>query len=204
MTVRAALIEIPFDEGEPRPARVRRQSEYARLALGECAIRTGAPSAGWSQADDGRPLPNAGWHWSLSHSRGMAAAAVARSPIGVDIEHIRPRRAELFDKVAMPQEWDLLGGRDWAAFFTLWTAKEATLKAVGRGVGWLNECRVLSAAGGSLLVHFDGRDWPVRHYRAGEYACALACSAATVSWQVLQNQGATRAARPSRLLVHSA
>ncbi len=64
-------------------------------------------------------------HFNLSHSHGAAACALHDRPIGVDIERIRPAPSRLAQ------------GRNDLTFFREWTAKEATIKRRGQGVGAL-------------------------------------------------------------------
>ncbi|MDO5685866.1 MAG: 4'-phosphopantetheinyl transferase superfamily protein [Neisseria sp.] len=71
---------------------------------------------------------------SLSHSRGHAVCAAAPDvrAIGVDLEHMRPRDfAALSAWVCTTEERAALAraGFDAAAFYRLWTVKEALLKA---------------------------------------------------------------------------
>jgi 4'-phosphopantetheinyl transferase len=80
-------------------------------------------------------------HFNLAHSHELALIAVTRAaPVGVDVERIRPmrdadriaerffsaREAEAFRKVPAAEQD--------AAFFSLWTRKEAWLKATGDGI----------------------------------------------------------------------
>jgi len=80
-------------------------------------------------------------HFNLAHSQNLALIAVTRvGEVGVDVEQIRPmrdgeaiaerffsaRESEAFRRVPVAE-------RD-AAFFTLWTRKEAWLKATGDGI----------------------------------------------------------------------
>ena len=62
---------------------------------------------------------------SLSHSRGAVVCALHHRPVGVDAERLRraPRR--------------LAAGMGDEAFFRLWTAREASVKREGRGIGAL-------------------------------------------------------------------
>ena len=88
------------------------------------------------------PFLTSGIHFNLAHSENLALLAVTRiGSVGVDVEHIRPvnnveelvarffskRENELFQKLADT-------GKP-AAFFNLWTRKEALLKATGEGIG---------------------------------------------------------------------
>jgi 4'-phosphopantetheinyl transferase len=180
----AVVVLVPILEvsGKP-PERVKQQSAAARVALARCAEKCGAPAEGWRQNADGAPLPNEGFYWSLSHKRRWAGAVIARSPVGLDIEEIAPRSPELFDKIGSPGEWDLLGGRTWENFFRLWTAKEATLKANSRGIGYLADCTLVAVRESSTTdVQFGGETWRVRQFAWDEHTGAVA-GIASVEWE---------------------
>ncbi|MEU9361630.1 4'-phosphopantetheinyl transferase superfamily protein [Streptomyces sp. NPDC048301] len=91
----------------------------------------------------GRPLADglgAGAHISISHGRGLAAVAVTGlSPVGVDIEVVRPVPAlSMARRWFPPREAAWLGSlperHRHAAYFWLWTHKEAMGKALGTGL----------------------------------------------------------------------
>lgn len=63
--------------------------------------------------------------FNLSHSRGAVACALHDKPVGIDVEKIRPAPRRL------------AAGMEDEAFFRLWTAREATVKRMGQGVGKL-------------------------------------------------------------------
>ena len=84
---------------------------------------------------------DAGWHYSLSHSRGMIALAISNSgPCGIDLEHHRQRAniTELAHDWFHQSETQLLksltGSERTNTFYRLWTMKEAFIKAVGSSV----------------------------------------------------------------------
>ena len=95
----------------------------------------------FARAGSGRLLLTApvGWHISLSHGRGRAAAILAPVPCGVDIEAPRdlPFR-RLAARYFSPEEnagLDCLESDDARrVFFRLWTLKEAAAKALGEGL----------------------------------------------------------------------
>ena len=63
--------------------------------------------------------------FNLSHSHGAAVCALHDRPVGVDVEKLRPAPKRL------------AAGMEDEAFFRLWTAREATVKRQGQGIGSL-------------------------------------------------------------------
>lgn len=125
-------------------------------------------------------------HFNISHTADRLMIAVADfADIGIDIEAIKPRSSldslaarcfssrELHDWQQLPLEHRS------AAFYTLWTKKEAFVKAVGRGIALgLEQCEVQLQAGGQLNAiptEFGvASDWRVTELGAAEqYAAAL-------------------------------
>ena len=77
----------------------------------------------------GKPaLSGGGPCFSLSHSGDYALLAVSDAPLGADIQQVRPVSPGLLRKLARPEE--LAAGME---FFTLFTRKEAMMKACGLG-----------------------------------------------------------------------
>lgn len=92
---------------------------------------------------NGKPeLPGTPLHFSVSHSGDRVLLAFASDrAVGVDVEEIRPS-ADLLDvarRYFAAAEAEALGAlcapERPAAFFSLWTRKEACLKVDGEGVG---------------------------------------------------------------------
>lgn len=94
----------------------------------------------------GRPALAAPHHelaFNWSHSGHRAALAVARGIApGIDVERLRPRPRglEIAQRFFYAPESEALGrlepSRRDEAFLSLWTAKEAVLKALGRGLAF--------------------------------------------------------------------
>lgn len=80
------------------------------------------------------------WCFNISHTDGLVALAIARAPIGVDVEWLaRPgRTVELAERYFAPAEVAALRALPEARrrdrFFDLWTLKEAYIKARGLGL----------------------------------------------------------------------
>ncbi|PPD23973.1 MAG: 4-phosphopantetheinyl transferase [Methylomonas sp.] len=85
--------------------------------------------------------------FNLSHTGDDWIIAVGCCPLGVDLEHCKPRDSlpELVARFFAGQEaafWQALPeSRRLSAFYQLWTCKEAFLKATGRGIAaGLQDC----------------------------------------------------------------
>jgi 4'-phosphopantetheinyl transferase len=78
--------------------------------------------------------------FNLSHTDGLVVLAIARQPVGVDVEWLdrRGRTIELADRYFAPTEITALRALPETAqrdrFFDLWTLKEAYIKARGLGL----------------------------------------------------------------------
>lgn len=94
---------------------------------------------------DGRPAAPPGWHASISHSDGLAVAALATLPVGVDVQGHRPRSYRAFAARLAAPERRGIGDPDapeaQAQLRLLWTLKEAAAKSVGAtvrdGMRWI-------------------------------------------------------------------
>ncbi len=189
MPMYPVLMPIPRDTAATAAQRVNRQRAYARLALRRCAHLSQAPENGWRKDADDVPLPQEGYYWSVSHKKRWAAAVIGDRPIGIDIEHIAPRRATMIDALADHAEWEVIGDRSWHAFFRLWTAKEAALKANGVGIGQLSACRLLEVRGDHhMIVEYGRRPWRIEHYYHDDHVAAVTCDGAAVNWCVLNEE----------------
>jgi len=112
------------------------------------------------------PLPAPAPDFSLSHTDGHVAVAVARGAVGVDVESIRRPRldAALAETAFGAAKAAALGpdptSESWrTAFFTAWTACEAVLKAEGVGLAVAME-RVEIKVNTACL---NGRRWHLWH-----------------------------------------
>ncbi|HJU25571.1 MAG TPA: 4'-phosphopantetheinyl transferase superfamily protein [Rhodanobacteraceae bacterium] len=127
-------------------------------------------------------------HFNWSHSGECAVVALSRDfEIGVDIEQPRAgvRNLELANRFFSPAEARTLAECGEAdreeAFFRLWSAKEATLKALGRGLAFgLEKVEFTPSSRGWQPARFEAEagtaaDWQVLPVvPAPGYAGALA------------------------------
>jgi 4'-phosphopantetheinyl transferase len=134
---------------------------------------------------EGAPLPADGTYWSLSHKPHYVAGVVAAAPIGIDLERIAPVSGALFRKTAGPDEWRLDGGDRLPCFFRFWTAKEAVLKAAGRGLKDLAGCRVTAVCDPRRLeVTYAGRCWRVDQLFFDGHLAAVAGHGGRLCWHL--------------------
>jgi 4'-phosphopantetheinyl transferase len=137
-----------------------------------------------------------GLQFNLAHSEDLALLAVTRAgAIGVDVERVRVLEdfKELVNRFFSPSEnarfGRLLMEQRPAAFFNLWTRKEAWLKATGEGIGqYLNgvEVSFLPEEAPRLLQIPSqlgpDRPWCLHHLAPAEgFVAALAVAAANIT-----------------------
>ena len=98
--------------------------------------------------------------FNLSHSAGRALIAIARDvEVGVDLEEIRPRTdlQGVARRVFTEAEREAVDIGGETAFYRHWVAKEAFVKATGRGIESLRSFEVLlEGPGGARLNHVGG------------------------------------------------
>ncbi len=122
------------------------------------AERFGVRDAVLHRKDNGQPyLEGCDLFVSISHSDRYVACAAGRTPIGIDVETIRPIDLGLSRHICTPEEKEyLLAGRECVRgelcrdpevlrrFFEIWTAKEAYFKKCGTGITDLHAVNILT------------------------------------------------------------
>ncbi len=134
--------------------------------LGEHGWETEAVELEISNDDAGRPrlilpkgAPAPAPSFSIAHCAqgGAAAAAAPGRRVGVDIETIVPRPAEVIAFVASPSEL-ASGPSDPEGQARMWTGKEATLKLLGLGLD-ADARAVRPEADGVTLTGLPAKTW---------------------------------------------
>ena len=167
--------------------KVVRLSQLARLALQRSCQISGLRLDSLPKDEDGVPLPVDGVYWSISHKSEVVGGVASPVSVGFDLETLRPINLALMDRVADPDEWQLVGGRQTqATFFRFWTAKEAVLKAEGKGFVGISRCRIAQIIDAARMVlTFDDRRWPVSHFWFNDQVAAITADRFAVDWQVV-------------------
>jgi len=177
----AALALLPpAMHGEVQDLR-RWQDRQARI-LGRLLLRAGLAHLGldasldaWTRDAAGRPrLAGLAADFNISHCAGLALCAIRPAGrVGVDVEPLALRDPEGLRLGFGPEEWaEIQTAADPnRTLLRLWTAKEAALKADGRGLGV--EPATVDARGAEIRV--GGTAWRVARPDVGAgWICALA------------------------------
>ena len=132
--------------------------------------------------------------FNVSHSAAVALIAVAGgAEVGVDVEEIAPRehRDGIARRVFTQAERDAID--DDESFYRHWVAKEAFVKATGRGVSSVRSFEVLlDAPGGARLTHVGGDPEEAARWTLAPLEAPPGYAAAAVA----RGQGVTFISRP--------
>jgi len=122
--------------------------------------------------------------FSLSHTAGLVACAVAHFPVGVDTESRdrKQKQADIALTVLAPDELALLttypSDRQPEIFLRLWTLREAYVKATGQGVSFPREDFAFTLD--PLAIHFADKnlcaDWQFSTWDENRHIVSLAAS----------------------------
>lgn len=168
--------------------RVARLSRIAREALRLSAEKSGVVLGKLLKDEDDVPYPSNGNYWSLSHKPKCVAAVVSDKAIGIDIDEIRPRRKSAFNLVASEEEWELGKDRSWCTFFRYWTAKEATLKVAGVGIGGLKACRLVSIPDKNhIVLNHRGCLFIVEQFNYRNHVVSVVKNDNEVEWIIVED-----------------
>jgi 4'-phosphopantetheinyl transferase len=184
-------VSLLSDDEQTQAARFRFETHGRRFICGRAALRM---LLGWyldadpiemqfGYGPNGKPFlrnPGKTLSFNVTHCEGLALIAIGRSEthIGVDVERVRwlPDFDELVSRFFSKREAELFGGlrpeHKPAAFFNLWTRKEAWLKATGQGI-----CAALGRVEVTFLPGEPARllslpDSPISNWRLRDFSPA--------------------------------
>ena len=182
----------------------RRAQFLSARHLAQQLLQTSRTDSLLSQHENGRPFAPAWPHpagLSWSHGAQYCAAALGQGRVGIDIETIRPCKQlmsivkQYFDPREAAWLTSLGTEQQHLAFYTLWVAKEALLKALGTGiVGGLERFVLLKTAVGWCcetpdLLGWNLSIWAVRPNvllaLASDVQQAWHCQADNKDWQLI-------------------
>lgn len=184
-TIHPVILPVPAEARDlPPKRRVRFLSGHAREALRRSAERLQIELGPLEKDSRGAPLPCQDHYWSVTHKPDYVGGVLAPSPVGLDLEKIRPCSEALFRKAASEEEWALAGRSDRdQLFFRYWTAKEAVLKTGGEGIMDLSRCRIRKVLGDAhLLVDYGRITWPVEQIFFDGHVASVASQGVRLEW----------------------
>lgn len=138
------------------------------------------------RAEGGKPRFVSGPQFNISHSGGLAVCALSDSPVGVDIERLRPMRdpIALADRFFAPAEKAAIRASEAPseAFLEVWVRKEAFLKLSGRGIdGRLDEIDTTATDIPVFALGHDGE-----RYVAAVAGEGVTMAAGNIPWSPVQ------------------
>ncbi len=162
-------------------------SLLARFALEVSCRKSGVIPMPLNKDQSGAPVPFDGNFWSITHKNEYAGGVVSRKATGLDIEKIKPVSEALLMKIASPKEWALSDSDKQILFFRFWTSKEAVLKASGKGISGLSDCRIEKILNEkSLIVKYNKKKWIVSHYFFDSHIATIVNNGYEIEWTVCQ------------------
>jgi 4'-phosphopantetheinyl transferase len=184
-TIYPVILPVPADARDlPPPRKVRFLSRHAREALRRSAEHLQVELGPLEKDPRGAPRPFQGYFWSLTHKPDYVGGVLAPTPVGLDLEKIRPCSEALFRKTASEEEWALAGHSDRdRLFFRYWTAKEAVLKTGGEGIRDLSRCRIRKVCDDAhLLVDYGEATWPVEQIFFDGHVASVTIQGGRLEW----------------------
>lgn len=149
------------------------QSAAAELAICAAMKNSGRPFApsDYAYKESGQPTIQNG-HISISHTEGYAACAIAREPVGIDVERGHTFSKAAAKRILSPQEELLRESANADELLSrIWTVKESFLKMTGEGIpGGMRTLELIAAGNGS-----SGK-WIIKRGTKPEAGCAVLLS----------------------------
>ena len=167
----------------PGKEKVALLSRVSRGALKLSAEKSGVIVGELYKDENDVPIPFSNYYWSVSHKPKYVAAVISNNKIGIDIEEIQLRSESLFSYVATGEEWELSQEKSWDTLFRYWTAKEATLKAIGIGISGLKTCRIISVPDeGHIILDYQNRLFKVEQLRYKNHIVSVLKDNNQIEW----------------------
>lgn len=110
---------------------------------------------------------------NLSHDGDLAVCAVHERPVGIDVEFVEEKNWRQFHRFFTEEEMQRIETAAVPAreFFTLWTIREAFVKADGRGIALLD--KDFSVDYEARTIDFEGRRYFFETQPFGEYQLSV-------------------------------
>lgn len=205
----ADFIDLLSDDERERASRFHRAEDCKRFvscrAWLRCILgkRLQAPPERivFANGPYGKPGIEGKWEFNISHSGDWAVCAVAEDlPVGIDIEACRmaPDAEALARQFFSPEDWRQIrfGGEALLAqrFLTVWTRKEAFVKATGVGLFTDLACFTVGLDASFVEAPDDltgnSRRWGIRNLAIAPGHAVALCAPGTWDWRESSECGA--------------
>ena len=129
--------------------RFQKEEDRHRSLAGELLVQKLLSQLGLSarlhRDGKGRPyLDGSDFFVSIAHCEEMVVCALAKEPVGIDVEKIRPIDVQKAARhVCTPEELAYLQDEPLTRFYEIWTGKEAWFKKQGTGIQNLKSVNIL-------------------------------------------------------------
>lgn len=120
---------LPYQVEKAR--KFKQRNDYLLNMAGSYLVNKFTPNSKESISKFGKPFKK-GVEYNVSHSGEIAVLAIAKKPVGVDIEKIKDYNKNILSKIASNQEIERTKSN--GDFAVLWTLKESLLKCTGTGI----------------------------------------------------------------------
>jgi 4'-phosphopantetheinyl transferase len=159
---------------------------WLRCILGEL-LEIPPQAVAFRLGSHGKPAVDGPWEFNLSHSGMWALCAAVRGlPVGADIEVLRELAdaADLAKRFFAPTEARMVHASNPRAhaFFTVWTRKEAFVKAVGTGF-YTDPGEFVAALNAPFIGDDRGLRWGIRNLPIIPHHAAALCALGEWKWR---------------------
>lgn len=142
------LLNLVSEEKRGKVKRLRLLKDAYRTLLGEALVRAAIVSRlgisnehiRFAMNEYGKPSLSGYGHfqYNISHSGDWVAVFISNTPVGIDVEEVRPIDMNIAESFLSVQEFNRLmshhEGERLPRFYELWTLKESYIKCKGEGL----------------------------------------------------------------------
>jgi len=186
------LLSFVSEEKKQRLVRFLRREDLIRGLIGDLLVRKIVSETFVLPVKDiefhtneyGKPClstPMHSFHFNISHSGDWVVCATDGKPVGIDVERIQEIDLQIARHFFAPEEYEFIETatdkhQSRARFYTVWTAKESYIKAIGKGLSLpLNSFSTVRDGNVEGLRLFDQCTWYLKTYYLDDEYSLAAC-----------------------------
>ncbi|MBP6981283.1 4'-phosphopantetheinyl transferase superfamily protein [Candidatus Gracilibacteria bacterium] len=158
------------------------ESQEVRYRIHEFLLTQYGYSGKLTKSSSGIPIPvilpgGERGYWSLSHTEKYVAYIFSDTPCGIDIiEHIS--RSEDLLLLHKKEEYGIVGGSLWDAFYIIWSAKEALIKKLSLLLDDMTSIEIVdcSISHNSCILRYMGIEHTVSYMQKSKFTLSYTFS----------------------------